>query len=126
MQGSVITLVSKGSCHYQGFIKKNQPFTKTRILKFTKKSFEELSAYREQLAIKAGQIDIPFVFEATGVYHKPLQKYLDDNGFIYYIISPLMSARYRKLELHSNKTDPLDCDNIAKVFYEYDKKDKYF
>lgn len=122
MQGSVITLdVSKGSCHYQGFIRKNQPSTKTRILKFTKKSFAELSAYRERLAIKAGQEDIPFIFEATGVYHKPLQKYLDDHGFTYYIISPLMSARYRKLELHSNKTDPLDCANIAKLFYEYDK-----
>lgn len=64
MQGSVITLdVSKGSCHYQGFIKKNQPSTKTRILKFTKKSFAELSAYRERLAIKAGQEDIPFILK---------------------------------------------------------------
>ena len=126
MQGSVITLdVSKGSCHYQGFIKKNHPFTKTRILKFTKKSFEELLAYKERLCTKAGQDDIPFIFEATGVYHKPLQKYLDDHGFIYYIISPLISARYRKLELHSNKTDPLDCTNIAKVFYEYERLKVY-
>ena len=66
---------------------------------------------------KSSEERVPVVFEATGVYHRCLQKYLVDNGISYYIISPLLSSAYRKTNLHSNKTDPLDCAHIAKAYY---------
>lgn len=127
MKGTIVTFdVSKGSCHYQGFIDQDTPFTKSRILKFTKSSFEELEDYVSKLKLKADDI-VAYVFEATGVYHEVLKKYLDDKNYDYYIISPLLSAKYRQTELHSNKTDPLDCANIAKVYYgtNQDKLNKY-
>lgn len=118
MKGTIITFdVSKGNCHYQGFIDQDTPFTKPRILKFTKSSFKELEDYVSRLKIKANVDNVSYVFEATGVYHEVLRKYLDDNELEYYIISPLLSAKYRQTELHANKTDPLDCVNIAKVYY---------
>ena len=118
MKGTIVSFdVSKGSCHYQGFIEQDTSFTKPRILKFTKSSFKELEDYVSKLKAKANDDNVSYVFEATGVYHEVLKKYLDDNDLEYYIISPLLSAKYRQTELHSNKTDPLDCTNIAKVFY---------
>lgn len=118
MKGTIITFdVSKGSCHYQGFIDQDTSFTKPKILKFTKSSFNELEDYASRLKTKANVDNVSYVFEATGVYHEVLRKYLDDNKLEYYIISPLLSAKYRQTELHSNKSDPLDCTNIAKVYY---------
>lgn len=123
MNGTIVSFdVSKGNCHYQGFICNDTPMSKPRILYLTKKSFRELEDYVTKLKNKALTDEVFYVFESTGVYHKVLQKYLDDNGLTYYIISPLLSAKYRQTELHSNKTDPLDCGNIAKVYYGCNSK----
>lgn len=118
MKGVIVTFdVSKGNCHYQGFKDQDTSFTKPKILVFTKTSFKELEDYVSKLKEKYESEEVSYVFESTGVYHQVLRKYLDDNNLPYYIISPLLSAKYRQTELHSNKTDPLDCRNIAKVFY---------
>lgn len=128
MKGTIVSFdVSKGNCHYQGFIDQDTSFTKPRILKFTKSSFKELEDYVSKLKLKINDDNVSYVFEATGVYHEVLKKYLDDNNLDYYIISPLLSAKYRQTELHSNKTDPLDCTNISKVYYgtKSDRLNKY-
>lgn len=121
MKGVIVSFdVSKGSCHYQGFINLNSPFSKPRKLLFTKSSFLELEDYVSSLKKKTETDEIFYVFESTGVYHQVLRKYLDDNHLPYYIISPLVSAKYRQTDIHSNKTDSLDCKNIAKVYYGMD------
>ena len=118
MKGIIISFdVSKGNCHYQGFKDPDTPFAKPKILYFKKSSFKELEEYVVKLKEEYEEDDISYVFESTGVYHQVLRKYLDDNNLKYFIISPLLSAKYRQTELHSNKTDPLDCRNIAKVYY---------
>ena len=118
MKGIIISFdVSKGNCHYQGFKDPDTPFTKPKILYFKKSSFKELEEYVVKLKEKFEENNVSYVFESTGVYHQVLRKYLDDNNLKYFIISPLLSAKYRQTELHSNKTDPLDCRNIAKVYY---------
>lgn len=118
MKGTIISFdVSKGNCHYQGFKDPDTPFSKPKILVFKKSSFKELEEYVIALKEKFKENDVSYVFESTGVYHQVLRKYLDDNNLKYFIISPLLSAKYRQTELHSNKTDPLDCRNIAKVYY---------
>ena len=118
MKGIIISFdVSKGNCHYQGFKDPDTPFSKPKILYFKKTSFKELEEYVVSLKEKFEEDDVSYVFESTGVYHQVLRKYLDDNNLKYFIISPLISAKYRQTELHSNKTDPLDCRNIAKVYY---------
>lgn len=126
MHGPVITVdVSKGNNHYQGFENYEKEYTKPKKIKNTKADFEGFREYLDKLKTKVNVVNIPIVFEATGVYHRCLQAYLDDNKIPYIIISPLISARFRKLELHSNKTDPLDCKNIAKVFYLQEKLQRF-
>ena len=121
MRGPVITVdVSKGSCHYQPFIEKGKPFRKPKVLHDTIEGFADLKEIIQKVKEKSGCDTVPVVFEATGVYHRCLQKYLDDHEMPYYIISPLLSAAYRKTNLHSNKTDDLDCAHIAKAYYDED------
>ena len=42
---------------------------------------------------------------------------MKDGGYTYYVISPLLAAKYRQTQLHGNKTDALDCAHIAHVYY---------
>lgn len=121
MRGPVITVdVSKGSCHYQPYIEKGQPLRKPRVLHDTIEGFSDLQEAIEKTKEKSGSNEVPVVFEATGIYHRCLQKYLDDHDIHYYVISPLLSAAYRKTNLHANKTDDLDCAHIAKAYYNED------
>ena len=118
MRGPVITVdVSKGSCHYQPFLENGNPVRKAKVLHDTIEGFSELKETIERVKEKGNVDNVPVVFEATGVYHRCLQKYLDDNSIPYFIISPLLSSAYRKTNLHGNKTDPLDCAHIAKAYY---------
>ena len=118
MDGSIITVdVSKGNCHYQPFLEKGKPLRKPKILYDTIEGFGELYECIEKTKEKSGSAEVSVVFEATGVYHRCLQKYLDDHSIPYYIISPLLSAKYRQTDLHANKTDALDCMHIAKAYY---------
>jgi len=121
MQGPVITVdVSKGSCHYQPYLENGRPMRKPKVLHDTIEGFAELNEVIEKTKQKSECDIVPVVFEATGVYHRCLQKYLDDNNIPYYIISPLLSAAYRKTKINGNKTDDLDCAHIAKAYYGED------
>ena len=117
MDGPIITVdVSKGNCHYQPFLEKGKPLRKPKVLYDTIDGFNELYECIEKTKEKAEK-DVSVVFEATGVYHRCLQKYLGDHSIPYFIISPLLSAKYRQTDLHANKTDALDCSHIAKAYY---------
>ena len=119
MDGPIITVdVSKGSCHYQPWLKSGHSLRKPKVLNDTKEGFEVLSKTIEMVKEKSEADTVPIVFEATGVYHRCLQKYLDDIGNPYIIVPPLLSAAYRKTNLHGNKTDDADCAHIAKVYYQ--------
>ena len=60
------------------------------------------------------------VFESTGVYHRSLQQYLEDNNIDYIMISPLASAKIRKSNIRSTKNDKRDCKTIARAYFEKD------
>ena len=127
MDGPIITVdVSIGNCHYQPFLKKGIPLRKPKVLHDTVEGFEELKQTLEKTKEKSGSDHVSVVFEATGVYHRCLQKYLDDNDVSYYIISPLLSAAYRNTNLHGNKTDALDCSHIAKAYYDEERLLPFF
>lgn len=126
MEGPVITVdVSKGNCHYQPFIENGHPMRKPKVLDDTIDGFSRISRLMEDLEKKTGATELPVVFEAAGVYHRPLQKYLQDKKIPYYIISPLLSAAYRKTTLNGNKTDSLDCTHIAKAYYSEELRPYY-
>lgn len=119
MEGPIITVdVSKGNCHYQPWLTSGKPLRKPKVLKDTKEGFETLSKTIEMVKEESGADAVPVVFEATGIYHRCLLKYLDDIGNPCIIVPPLVLAAYRKTNIHGNKTDSADCAHIAKVYFQ--------
>ena len=98
----------------------SQRYCTIPLLHDTIEGFMDLQTVIQKVKEKSGSDTVPVVFEATGAYHRCLQKYLEDHGMPYYIISPLLAAAYRKTNLHSNKTDDLDCAHIAKAYFNED------
>lgn len=117
MKGFCISLdVSKGSSFYQGFKGLDEPITKPKKIEHNLEGFKELLNLKEKIKKQYNE-DCVIIFESTGIYHKPLQTYLDEHDFKYTIISPLLSAKVRKSDIRGTKTDAKDCASIAKVFY---------
>lgn len=117
MKGFCISLdVSKGSSFYQGFKGLDEPITKPKKIEHNLEGFKKLLNLKEKIKKQYNE-DCVVIFESTGIYHKPLQTYLDEHDFKYTIISPLLSAKVRKSDIRGTKTDAKDCASIAKVFY---------
>ena len=113
--------VSKGSSHYQGWVNVDKKCGNPKKIEHDQEGFQEIIAKAKELEGITNEKPI-VVFEATGVYHRTLQCFLDENSMDYIIVSPLASAKVRKSNIRSTKTDKKDCKNIAKVYFEKDLK----
>lgn len=121
MEGPIISVdVSNGNSHYMLFEKNNQRLGGVHKINHDVEGFERIKEDVEKLSVKTGN-EVCVVYDATGVYTRPLQRYLEKNNIKQYSISPLESARKRKESIHSKKTDKLDPIAISKVYY--DKED---
>ena len=99
MKGFCISLdVSKGSSFYQGFKGLDEPITKPKKIEHNLEGFKELLNLKEKIRKEYNE-DCVVVFESTGIYHKPLQTYLDEHDFKYTIISHYYLQRYVRVIL---------------------------
>lgn len=120
MKASCIAVdVSKGSSHIQGYIDSDTSFSKVQKIDHDRSGFNEILTLKSRLDKQTGQASV-IVLEATGVYHRGLESFLKDSGVAYIIVNPLQSAKFRKQELRTKKTDKRDCKNIAKVYFAND------
>lgn len=71
------------SCIFEGEILHNHPH------------FEQLYKQIMDIVQKDGQIPA-IVFEATGVYSRPLERFMNDHGFSYCLLNPL-NPRFKRL-----------------------------
>jgi transposase len=117
MKGNCIAIdVSKDKSYIQGFRTLNEPISKAVEIEHTREGFGKILELTTQLSGKE-EVKPEVIFEATGIYHRGLQSYLEQNGFEYYIVNPLQSAKCRKQDLRTKKTDKRDCINLAKMYY---------
>lgn len=65
------------------------------------------------------------IFEATGVYSRRLQAFLDMHELRYVMMNPLEAKRKTKDNLHQNKTDKLDALYLAKLQSEHPQRLAY-
>jgi len=107
--------ISKGKSFFQGFAALNEPVTKAAPIGHDREGYEKLTAMGDELKRKYG--DVVYVFEATGIYHKSLQNYLETRNERYVILNPLEAAKVRKSKLRSTKTDAKDCASIALAYH---------
>ena len=79
-----------------------------------------------QLLDDLKQITKPqIIFEATGVYSRRLQAFLDMHELRYVMMNPLEAKRKTKDDLHQNKTDKLDTLYLAKLQSEHPQRLAY-
>ena len=57
------------------------------------------------------------IFEATGVYSRRLQTFLDDYGYEYVVLNPLKAKKEMDLGLRHNKTDAYHLALIQKLYH---------
>ena len=109
--------VSKSKSHYQGWINVDKKCGNAKCIEHNKIGFQEISNKLKELEGITNEKPV-VVFESTGVYHRSLKQYLDDNEIDYIIISPLASAKVRKSNIRSIKNDKRDCKTIARAYFE--------
>ena len=75
-------------------------------IQHTRANFAELKQLIDDLT--AGCEEVPhLVFEATGVYSRPLERFVQENGYPYYLLNPL-EAKLQSDRLRNHKTDRVD------------------
>lgn len=118
MEGPIISIdVSNENSHYILFEKNNKKVGGVHKINHDVEGFVRLKTDIKMLYEKVGE-EVCVVYEATGIYTRPLQRFLEKNNIKQYIISPLVSTRKRKEGIHSKKTNKLDPIAISKVYYD--------
>jgi transposase len=116
--------VSKGESHVEAYLSMSQVYVKAKKINHDKEGFGCILGLMKQLEAKVKEKPI-IVFEATGIYHKPLEFFVNEHKMAYYVVNPLQSAKFRKRELRSVKTDKRDCSNLARMYYNGILKESY-
>lgn len=59
--------------------------------------------------------NISVIMEATGVYHKPIERFFLENNFKVFVINPIYGKMHKR-NLRKTKTDKEDCFNLVNLF----------
>lgn len=82
----------------------------------TSKDMSRLKDRLCQLEIETGKKP-HVVLEATGNYSKPISAYFEEAGYHVTILNPLQTHAEKKKSVRKIKTDPIDANRIAHVYY---------
>jgi transposase len=120
MDGPLISFdVSKKNNHMQGFLGPGKPLRKAAVIRQNDEGFAKVTELYNELKEKTGKEPVA-VYEYTGVYAHPLERFLISKGISRIPIAPLESAKFRKSQIRSTKNDRRDCKTIADVAYTRD------
>jgi len=89
----------------------------------TRVDFEHLHQRIEEIKILDGHAP-EIVFEATGIYSKPVEKFLRDYGHIYCRMNPL-EANQQMASMRRYKTDISDAHELAKTHFKMEREITY-
>nr|WP_106780367.1 IS110 family transposase [Lysinibacillus timonensis] len=92
-------------------------------LNHTRVDFERLHKKIEDIKLLDGQVP-DIVFEATGVYSKPVEAFFKDYGYAYCRMNPL-EANLQMAKMRRNKTDLSDAHELAKTHFKMERETTY-
>lgn len=92
-------------------------------LNHTRVDFERLHERMKGITKLDGQLP-EIVFEATGVYSKPIEAFFKDYGYTYYRMNPL-EANLQMAKMRRHKTDMSDAHELAKTHFKMERKKTY-
>lgn len=92
-------------------------------LEHTRIDFERLHDRIEAIIKLDGQAP-DIVFEATGVYSKPVERFFKDYGYTYSRMNPL-EANLQMAKMRRHKTDISDAHELAKTHFKLERETTY-
>ncbi len=108
--------VSKSNSYAAAFLANSKPFTKPFKFKHSPSELNSLLSLLCEMENKTGACP-SVVLEATGNYSKPIASYFMNHGYDVVILNPLHTHELKKKTIRKVKTDPVDANRIAKVYY---------
>lgn len=92
-------------------------------LNHTRIDFERLHHRMEEITKLDGQAP-HIVFEATGVYSKPVEAFFKNHGYTYSRMNPL-EANLQMAKMRRHKTDSSDAHELAKTHFKMEREATY-
>lgn len=122
MQTIIAFDVSMGKSYM--VIYQNGQCVEEKEIQHNKKDFQALHVTIQSLFMRYGQYP-EIVFEATGVYSKVLESFMQANQYPYYLLNPL-EAKQQCDRLRVHKTDRSDAHRLAQTHLTSNRKPKVF
>lgn len=88
----------------------------------SKPNFEELRKRIDQL-MNENKKSPHIVYEATGVYSRQIERFMQDNKFEYFLLDPL-EAKLKCDSLGIHKTDRIDVHQLALTYFTASRREK--
>lgn len=108
--------VSKSNSYAAAFLNNSKPFTEPFKFNHSPKGLDALKKLLNELERVTG-VTPKIVLEATGNYSKPIVAYFIHNNYEVIVLNPLQTHNLKKKTIRKVKTDPIDANRIAKVYY---------
>lgn len=108
--------VSKSNSYAATFLSYNQPLQEPFPFTHSQSELKSLLITLNNLENKSG-IKPHVVLEATGNLSKPIVSYFESNGYPVVILNPISTHIQKKKSIRKVKTDPIDVNRIAQVYY---------
>ncbi|GMA61667.1 IS110 family transposase (plasmid) [Alicyclobacillus fastidiosus] len=111
--------VAKGESIAQAFLDKRTPHGKQFTVVHTHDGLEDFHEFLREVEAKSG-LQPTIILEATGHYHAPIVRFLDDQNYVYIMVNPLIAYSAKKSSLRKVKTDAADAYSLCELFYKED------
>jgi len=108
--------VSKSYSCAKPFYAYGQPFSKHFLFEHTHQNASDVLELLVDLENETG-IEPKVVMEATGNFSKPLKRFFSKNGYQVVELNPILTHKQKRKSIRKVKTDPIDTNRIAEVYY---------
>lgn len=122
--------IAKEFCYYSILSPTGQPYLKPFKAYSTKEGLDFVIKKIKEVE-RAFSCKPAIVLESTGHYSNRLVHFFCNNGLKVYLINPLLSHSIKNSTVRKVKTDKVDAEELAKIFFfmdlkEYEKPDDHF
>jgi transposase len=108
--------VSKSKSFAAAFLNYGEPYLKPFSFKHSPSETSLLIKHLQSLELKTG-VKPEVVLEATGNFSKPISGFFEKSGYNVVVLNPLQTHQQKAKSIRKVKTDPIDANRIAQVYY---------
>lgn len=108
--------VSKSTSFAAAFLSNSKPYSEPFKFSHSSSDLSNLLSILSEMENFSG-IAPTVVLEATGNYSKPISSFFINHDYDVIVLNPLQTHELKKKTLRKVKTDPIDANRIAKVYY---------